>query len=117
MLGAVVGVARGGLGHQGDGVLGVLGAVVHLELARGLGQVVVGGLGARVEGHVEGVGGLAHVGLGPGEGVGRALALDEAVLRLEGLLLGAAVLVGERGAVVVLLEGLRLQGQVALFNN
>ena len=116
MLGAVVGVARGGVGHQGDGVLGVLGAVGHLELARGLGQVVVGGLGSLVEAHVEGVVALAHVGLGAGEGVGRALALDEAGLRLEGLLLLAAVLVGERGAVVGLLEGLRLQGQVALFD-
>ena len=120
---AVVG-GGGGVGLEGHLELRV--AVGHDELALGLADFVVAEVGALLRGDGEGVGLLAHEGLGVVEGVGRALVLDPAGLRGQpvavelrrgGHALVAGVGVGERLAVVGLGEGGRGEGQRGLVDD
>ena len=105
VLGAVV-EDLVGLGLDGDLVLGV--AVGDAELALDGGDGVVGGLGAVVQRVGEEVGGAADQGLAAGHVVGRALAVGPAVAG------DGDVVVGERGAVVLLGVGGGGEGDLAL---
>ena len=94
-----------------DRILGL--AIVNGQLALGLRDDVVIGVGAVLQRIGEGVVGLAHVSLATGKAVGCAFVLDPAGLGLEG-----GVAVGERAAVVILgqIGGLKRDGALGNVN-
>ena len=108
LLGPVVGPGCGAA-LDGDGHLGLDG--LHRQVALGLGDLVVLGLGVALQLVGEPVLAGAGLGLGAGDVVDRALALGEAVARHGDVGLGVP---DKRIAVVGLLAGRGRQGQDAL---
>ena len=108
LLGPAVGPGPG-VALDGDGHLGLDG--LNRQVALGLGDLVVLGLGVALQLVGEPVLAGAGLGLGAGDVVDRALALGEAVARHGDVVLGVP---DERVAVVGLLVGRGRQGQDAL---